>query len=240
MLFLHCRDCSVTVRHLDAEARRDTAWSQEFAVDEFQRAHAGCRLTRYVPTGRAESTLAWHEPLALRRIEVLGEDGPALAIGRRRDIAAELEWSIEPICLEERLAVELDRPAFWNIVDRALRPHHVPTRVLSSWAARIEDYVRRVAPESLVLLHDDPSHPNVSLACLTLTSRVTLESSLQRCELDEESLRMLRATFDDPEFPPLCVSRRLVAEACGRGSRPPQEAPARHRAPLQPMARLAP
>jgi hypothetical protein len=213
VFFLHCRDCDTTVRSLTSATSRTSELASDPAIREFHADHAGCRTTCYFPTGRTESTLPWQEPLAERRIEVHGSEGHAIAVGSRSSLAEPIAWRLEKGAADEELSVALDRDAFFRVLDRALHPHHVPVRTLSTWAAQIEDFVRRVSPDELVVLHDDPSRPNVSYACLTLTSRVALERLLARTPLDDESARRLLASFDAPEFPPLAVTRRLVHAA---------------------------
>ena len=213
MLFLHCSACNATIRSLADVATHTSELASDGLLEEFHRTHARCRTSVYFPTGDSESSLPWHEPLAERRIEVSGSDGHALAIGTRADLDSPLEWHLEPIAVDEELSVELDREAFYRVLDRALFPNHLPLRSLSLWARQIEEYLARVSPADLVVLQDDPRRANVSLACLTLTARVALEAGLSRRDLDDESARRLLATFDDPEFPPLAVTRRLVHSA---------------------------
>lgn len=210
MLFLHCQACNATIRSLADAINSTSELLRDDLLEEFHRTHARCRTSIYFPTGDAESSLPWHEPLAERRIEVSGSDGHALAIGARADLDSPLEWRLEPIAVDEELSVALDREAFFRILDRALFPNHLPVRSLSQWAAQIEEFLARVSPEDLVVLHDDPRQANVSHACLTLTARVSLEAGLSRRGLDDESAHRLLATFEDPEFPPLAVTRRLV------------------------------
>ncbi|HZR80578.1 MAG TPA: hypothetical protein VFD92_05720 [Candidatus Binatia bacterium] len=211
MFFLHCRDCETTVRSIANATSSASELAADPMIREFHESHAGCRTTCYFPTGRAESSLAWHEPLAERRIEVRGSDGHAVAIGSRATLDEPILWRLERADVDEEISVELDRDAFFRVLDRALHPHHVPVRTISAWATQIEDYVQRIPREELVLLQDDPARPNVSHACLTLTSRTALERLLARQGLDDESARRLFSTFEDPEFPPLAVTRRLVA-----------------------------
>lgn len=213
MLFLHCAVCNATVRSLADATSSTSELARDDTIEEFHRAHARCRTSVYFPTGDAESSLPWHEPLAERRIEVSGSDGHALAVGKRSDLDSPLEWRLDPIAVDEELSIALDREAFFRVLDRALFPNHLPVRSLSQWATQIEEFLARVSPADLVVLHDDPRRANVSHACLTLTARVSLEAGLSRRGLDEESTRRLLATFEDPEFPPLAVTRRLVRSA---------------------------
>lgn len=220
MFFLHCNDCDVTVRSIANAVGDASELAADPTIRAFHGLHAHCRTAIFVPTGRVESTLPWHEPLAERRVEVSGSDGPALAIGTRATIDEPLTWRLERTAVDEQVSVELDRNAFFRALDRALHPHHIPGRTLAAWASQVDDFVHRVSLDELVLLDDDPARPNVSHACLTLTSRVSLEAALKRHALDEESKRRLLSTFEDPEFPPLAVTRRLARQSAGTPAAP--------------------
>jgi hypothetical protein len=212
VFFLHCSRCNVTVRSIASAVGDACELAADPTIRAFHGHHAGCRTARYLPTGRSEASLPWHEPLAERRIEVSGDDGPALAIGTRTSIDEPLEWRLEHVTIDEQISVELDRDAFFRVLDRALYPHHLSTRTVAALASRIEEFIHGVSLEDLVVLHDDASRANVSHACLTLTSRVALEAALARHAVDAESFGRLRSTFEDPEFPPLAVTRRLVRQ----------------------------
>jgi len=211
VFFVHCQDCAQTVRSIAAAIATSLDVAIDPVVSTFHVAHARCRLRHFFPTGRAIANGPWHEPMTERRIEVSGGDGLAVAVGTRETLQDELSWRIEPGHIDEELHVQLDHLAFWDCVDRALFPHHIPRRTLAAWATHVDDFVRRVLREDLVLLEDDPAHPSASTACLTLTSRVQLETSVGTFGFDPESERRLLAAFEDPAFPALTVTRRFVS-----------------------------
>jgi hypothetical protein len=213
MFFIHCEDCTKTVRSITGAIASTPEMAIDPVVTAFQLAHARCRMRHYFPTGRAIANGPWHEPLTERRIEISGGEQLAVAVGTRASLHDELTWRIEPGHIEEELNVQLDHLAFWDCVDRALFPHHIPTRALSAWATHVDDFVRRVLREDLILLEDDPARPSACNACLTLTSRVQLETSVGTFGFDAESEQRLLAAFDDPAFPALTVTRRFVSQA---------------------------
>lgn len=146
--------------------------------------------------------------MAVRRLEVRGRDGVAMAVGARRLVDEPLVWRIERHPPEEQTEVELDRALFWAVADRAIYPAHVPRRALDEWAAQIEHYVRSTPASDIVLLDDDPSSGDATFACLTLTSRARLEAALPSFGFDPEIAERLERLFDEELFPPLRVRRR--------------------------------
>jgi len=200
--FIHCEQCGETARIAVAD--------DDQIVARFSGQHDSRRLRFYEPTGRAEASGPWHEPMSTRRLEVRGEDGPAMAIGVRRFLDAPLVWRIERQESEERTEVELDRPLFWAAVDRALYPSHLPGRPLDEWAGQIERFARSADPADIVLLDDDPNAGNATFACLTLTARARLEADLGAFGFDAEIQGRLAALFDQEHFPPLRVRRILM------------------------------
>lgn len=210
MFFLHCDRCDETLRvgmargaEPDAETRID--------LDAFHATHAGCTVRVYEPTGRSTASGPWHEPLVERRIEVRDDDGIALAIGRRSSAEDPLVWRIEDARLEEEVRIGLDEDLFWDCVDRVLYPHRVPQRQVAAWVTHLTNYLRAARPSDVVVLHDDVQRPDCSAACLTPTARAPLEASLGTFGFDAATAECVRSLFDDPEFPPLKVTRRLIA-----------------------------
>lgn len=205
MRFLHCERCGATAR---VEAGPQTASLSE----SFRQEHKACRLETFEPTGRAEASAPWHEPMATRRLEVRGEDGLAMAVGARRLLDEPVLWRIERRETEETTEVELDRALFWATVDRALFPGHLPQRALDEWANQVEHFARSTHPSDIVLLEDDPQSGNATFACLTLTARARLEAGLRLFGFDRQTEEQLAALFDEELFPPLRVRRRLLFE----------------------------
>lgn len=209
MFFLHCPRCSDTLRagifegnSLDAEATID--------LESFHARHAGCPLRLYEPTGRSMVSGPRHEPMAERWFEVRDRDGLAVAIGSRTSIEEPLSWRIEQLAFEEEVDVELDAELFWDSVDRALHRARGAQRQLAAWANRIENFVRALGSSDVVVLYDDVQHPEQSAACLTLTARTPLETSLVGFGFDAATEHSLRALFNDTEFPPLRITRRVA------------------------------
>ncbi|MDG2304721.1 MAG: hypothetical protein P8R42_08705 [Candidatus Binatia bacterium] len=203
MRFIHCEQCRETVRIPLENVEPATA-------DDFRERHASCRLRIYEPTGRAEASGTWQDPMSTRRLEVRGDDGLAMAVAARRLLAEPLVWHIEQQECEEELEVELDRALFWASVDRTLYPSHLPKRTLEEWATQLEHFARSARPEDIVLLEDDPRCGNATFACFTITARARLESGLAAFGFDAETQSRLAALFDQELFPPLRVERRLV------------------------------
>ncbi len=210
MRFIHCQRCGKTAR-VSA-----TGGSDE--VTAFRRAHGACALETFEPTGRGTASTTWNDPMAVRRLEVRGQDGVAVAVGARRLVDEPLVWRIERHASEEQTEVELDRALFWAVVDRAIYPARMPQRALDEWAAQIEHYVRSTPASDIVLLEDDPSTGDATFACLTLTSRARLEAALPGFGFDPEIEERLERLFDEELFPPLRVRRRL--DGAGDGLRP--------------------
>ncbi|HEY8516338.1 MAG TPA: hypothetical protein VIS07_12550 [Candidatus Binatia bacterium] len=207
MFFIHCDHCDETLRAGTIDGR-DPALERDEDLEAFHQAHAGCPLRFFQPTGRGTASGPWHEPMVERWLEVRDRDGLAVAIGSRTSIEEPLRWRIERIPFEEELDVGLDEPLFRDIVTRAVRPHVLSERQLAAWTLHIANFARSLAPEDVVVLFDDVAEPDRSAACMTLTARVPLEASLRAFRFEVPIEERLRGLFDDPEFPPLRVTRR--------------------------------
>jgi hypothetical protein len=218
VFFIHCPRCSDTLRagifdgdSLDAEAAID--------LENFHATHAGCPLRLYEPTGRSMVSGPRHEPMAERWFEVRDREGLAVAIGSRTSIEEPLSWRIEELAFDEEVEVELDAELFWDSVDRALKRARSAQRQLTAWATRIENFVRALGSSDVVILYDDVQRPERSAACLTLTARTPLETSLVGFGFDATTEDRLRALFNDTEFPPLRVTRRISTRRAPRSAR---------------------
>lgn len=213
--FLHCERCGTTARISPASAGDEMA--------AFRRAHETCPVETFEPTGCGTASTTWNDPMAVRRLEVRGAAGLAMAVGARRLLDEPLVWRIERHAPEEQTEIELDRTLFWAVVDRAIYPAHVPLRALDEWAAQIEHYVRSAPASDIVLLEDDPAAGDATFACLTLTSRARLEAALPSFGFDAEIEERLERLFDEELFPPLRVRRRLDApsQAARAAAEPP-------------------
>jgi len=221
VFFLHCDRCNSTLRagaldanDLDAETRTD--------LEAFHANHASCQLRMFAPTGRATANGPWHEPTTERWIEVLDRQGLAVAVGTRTSIDEPICWRIENLAFHEEIEIALDRELFWDGIERALRACQASQRQIASWANRVENYLRTVASSDCVVLYDDTRRPEQSAGCLTLTARTPLEASLRTFGFDAETVERLLALFNDDEFPPLRITRRVTTARCAR--------PAPHRA----------
>jgi hypothetical protein len=217
MVFIQCARCGTTLRTLASSAASLFDLSDP-DLSEFHAAHGDCPLRYFVPTGRSSATGAWHEPLTERRIEVSGSDGLAIAIGTRRSLDESLAWRIEPGALDEEVAFELDREAFWATIDRAFYPHHIPMRSLAACVHQVENFVRAARAADLVLLCDVPGHPDVSRACFTVTARARLEGLLRGFGFEPEIENALAVAFDDAEFPQIVVTRREASRDCSQAA----------------------
>jgi hypothetical protein len=149
--------------------------------------------------------------MTVRRVEVRGDAGIAVAVGRRDRIDDPIVWNLErgPLALEARTV--LDRPLYWLAIDKALYPSHLPVRALEAWATQIENFVGSASPREIILLDDDPARPDSTFACLTLTAKTQLEHTLGQFGFDSGTLEKLVSVFEEPFFPPLRVERRLAA-----------------------------
>jgi hypothetical protein len=154
-----------------------------------------------------------------RWIEVRDRHGLAVAIGSRRSIEEGLAWRIERVALEEEIELTLDRELFWDTVDRALHPHHVPQRQVAAWANRVDNFLRTVSSADCVVLYDDTRRPDQSAGCLTLTARIPLEASLRTFGFDAATGDRLLALFNDIEFPPLRITRKVTTRRTRRAPR---------------------
>lgn len=130
------------------------------------------------------------------------------------DIAA-FHVSVEHVPYLEETEVALDATLFVRDVDAALAPPHPPRRRIAAWMSHVGSCTRSLQPDDVVLLHDEASHPECSAARLTPAARASLEAALPAFGFDETSGDRLRALFEDEEFPPLRVTRRLLT---GRSS----------------------
>jgi hypothetical protein len=157
--------------------------------------------------------------MAERWFEVRDREPVAVAIGTRSSVDEPLTWHIEPLALEEEVDVALDGELFWDTVDRTLERARVSQRQLSAWANRIDNYLRTLRSADFVLLYDDVQHPDRSAACLTLTARTPLETSLVEFGFDVPTEQSLRALFNDAEFPPLRITRRITTRRSARARR---------------------
>ncbi len=218
MFFVHCDRCHRTLRagalegnDVDVESRTD--------LEAFHAEHAACALRLYEPTGRATASGPWHEPTSERWIEVRDRHGLAVAIGTRTSIDDPIAWRIENLAFDEEIEIALDRELFWDDVERALQPHQVPERQIAAWATRVDNYLRTVASSDCVVLYDDTRRPEQSAGCLTLTARTPLEASLQTFGFDGETVERLLGLFNDVEFPPLRITRRVTTSSKARPAR---------------------
>ena len=218
MFFIHCDRCSDTLRAgifegntLDPESTID--------LENFHATHAGCPLRLFEPTGRSVANGPRHEPMTERWFEVRDRDGLAVAIGSRDSIDEPLTWRIEQLAFEESVDVALDTELFWDSLDRALAPAELPQRLLIAWANRIKNFLRTLGSSDFVVLYDDTRHPDQSAACLTLTARTPLETSLVGFGFDAATEDRLRALFNDTEFPPLRITRRITTARARRNAR---------------------
>lgn len=209
MFFVHCDRCQSTLRagtldghETDPESRSD--------LEAFHTAHSSCSLRLFEPTGRARASGPWHEPTTERWIEVRDRHGLAVAVGSRTSIDEPISWRVESVAFEEEIEIALDRELFWDGIDRALRPREVPQRQIAAWSNRVENYLRTVSSSDCVVLYDDTRRPDQSAGCLTLTARTPLEASLRTFGFDSDTAERLLALFDDAEFPPLRITRRMT------------------------------
>lgn len=223
MFFIHCDRCGDTLRAgifegntLDPESSID--------LETFHASHASCPLRLFEPTGRSVASGPRHEPLTERWFEVRDRDGLAVAIGSRTSIDEPLSWRIEQLAFTEDVDIALDKELFWDSVDRALYPAHVPQRLLAAWANRVDNFLHTRGSSDFIVLYDDTHRPDQSAACLTLTARTPLETSLVGFGFDASTEERLRALFNDTEFPPLRITRTITT---GRARRTAPCAPAR-------------
>lgn len=215
MFFIHCDRCDDTLRAGTLEERAPGREPNE-DLEAFHVTHAGCPLRFYEPTGRGTASGPWHEPMVERWLEVRDRDGIAVAIGSRTSIEEPIRWRIERIPFEEDVVVGLDEELFRDTVDRALYPHHVPERQIAAWTLHIASFVRSLGASDVIVLFDDAGNPDRSAACLTLTARMPLETSLRGFGFDGTTQERLRALFDDTEFPPLRVTRKPLRRRASR------------------------
>lgn len=223
MFFIHCDRCESTLRagaldgnDLDTEARTD--------LEVFNASHASCALRLFEPTGRASASGPWHEPTTERWIEVRDRHGLAVAVGSRTSIDEPIRWRIENLAFHEEIEIGLDRELFWDDVERALHACQASQRQIAAWANRVENYLQTVASSDCIVLHDDTRRPEQSAGCLTLTARTPLEASLRTFGFDAETVDRLLALFNDDEFPPLRITRRVTTSRRTRAAR--HDAPA--------------
>jgi len=225
VFFLHCDRCQETFRGgiLDRHAIKH---EPDIDLEAFHAAHGNCSLRMFEPTGRSSANGPWHEPMTERCIEVRDRDGlaVAVAIGSRSSIEDGLAWRIEQMALEEEIEIALDRELYWDIVDRALRPLHIPQRQIAAWANRVDNFLRTVGSTDCVVLYDDTRRPDQSAGSLTLTARTPLEASLRTFGFDAATEERLLALFNDSEFPPLRITRKVFTR---RVQRMPRYAEAR-------------
>lgn len=200
VFFLHCPQSQETIRLLPTDGPEHEA--------EFRRTHDAGVIERWEPTGRSTSTGSWSDPMSTRRIEVQSHRGTGLAVGERTSLDQPLAWRIETPSPGERRGVELDRELFSVVVDKALYPSHLPTHALDEWALQIEHFARSAPRSDIVLLEDDPSRGDRTVACLTLTAQARLEAGLADFGFEPEIEARLALLFDDELFPPLRVERR--------------------------------
>ena len=209
MFFVHCDHCHSTLRagsidanDLDSEASAD--------LETFHTAHADCALRLFEPTGRATASGPWHEPMTERWLEVRDREGLGVAIGSRTSIDEPLTWRIERMGFEEEVEVALDRELFWDAVERTLHPLGVPQRQVSAWANQVDNHLRTLGPADWVILYDDTRCPDQSAGCLTLTARSPLESTMRTFGFAPEVVQRLATLFNDMEFPPVRITRRIA------------------------------
>jgi hypothetical protein len=224
VFFVHCDRCHRTLRagalegnDIDVESRSE--------LEAFHAEHASCSLRLFEPTGRAMASGPWHEPSSERWFEVRDRLGLAVAIGTRTSVEEPIDWRIENLAFDEEIEIALDRELFWDDVERALHPHKVPKRQIAAWANRVDNYLRTVASSDCVVLYDDTRRPEQSAGCLTLTARTPLEASLRTFGFDAEIAEQLLSLFNDVEFPPLRITRRVTTSSKARRTR--HYAPAR-------------
>jgi len=222
VFFVHCDGCHRTFRSgafdgsdLDPEERIDR--------DAFYAAHAGCTLRRFEPTGRAMASGPWHEPMTERWLEVCDRDGLGVAIGSRKSIDEPLSWRIERMVLDEQVDVTLDRELFWDAVERSMQPVPVPQRQVSAWANHVDNHLRTLGPADWVILFDDTRCPDQSAGCLTLTARSPLESGLRSFGFAEDVVHRLASAFNDTEFPPVRITRRITLRPAAPNERRVQD-----------------
>lgn len=209
MFFVHCDRCHSTLRagsldanDLDPEASAD--------LETFHATHADCTLRLFEPTGRAMASGPWHEPMTERWLEVRDRDGLGVAIGSRASIDEPLAWRIERMGFDEEVEVALDRELFWDAVERTLQPLPVPQRQVSAWANHVDNHLRTLGPADWVILYDDTRCPDQSAGCLTLTARSPLESILRTFGFAPEVVQRLGTLFNDMEFPPVRITRKIT------------------------------
>lgn len=218
MFFVHCDRCHSTLRagsldanDLDPEASAD--------LESFHARHAACSLRLFEPTGRAMASGPWHEPMTERWLEVRDRDGLGVAIGSRTSIEEPLTWRIERMGFEEEVEVALDRELFWDAVERALHPLPVPQRQLSAWANHVDNHLRTLGPADWVILYDDTRCPDQSAGCLTLTARSPVESTMRGFGFAPEVVQRLGTLFNDMEFPPVRITRKITMRPTRRAPR---------------------
>jgi len=209
VFFVHCDHCHSTLRagsldanDLDPEASAD--------LETFHAAHSSCTLRLFEPTGRAMASGPWHEPMTERWLEVRDRDGLGVAIGSRTSIEEPLTWRIERMGFEEEVEVALDRELFWDAVERTLHPLAVPQRQVSAWANQVDNHLRTLGPADWVILYDDTRCPDQSAGCLTLTARSPLESTMRTFGFAPEVVQRLGTLFNDMEFPPVRITRKIT------------------------------
>lgn len=209
--FLHCARCGELLRQLPSD---DPDSRQE--VEAFLDRHAACGVELLRATGRSRANGPFHEPLSTRRVEVAGHGGLAVAVGTRTSLEEPLRWCLEPGELDEEVEVELDEEEFWDVVDRALFPHHLPLERLRAWAAHLARIARSAAPEDLLLLFDDPRDPSVSRGGFTPTAAARIEGALGSFGFDPLTEQRLADAFASGPFPPLRIHRRSPGSAARR------------------------
>lgn len=222
MHFVHCERCHRTIRSSTPPHVVEAGADEDLALFELE--HGACGLRVYTPTGRAAASGPWHEPTIERRFEVRDGDVLAVAVGNRQSLEEPLSWRIERVPFDEQVEVSLDAELFWDDVDRALHPHHVPKKQVAEWATHIEKLLRLLTPDEVIVSHDDPHRPDASAAYPRPDARGAIEASLRRFGFDATTDARLRRLLAGAEFPPLRLVRRL---ARGTASEPAESARAR-------------
>jgi hypothetical protein len=218
VFFVHCDRCHSTLRagsldsnDLDPEASAD--------LESFHATHAGCSLRLFEPTGRAMASGPWHEPMTERWLEVRDREGLGVAIGSRRSIDEPLNWRIERMGFEEEVEVTLDRELFWDAVERTVHPLPIPQRQVSAWANHVDNHLRTLGPADWVILFDDTRCPDQSTGCLTLTARSPVESTMRSFGFTPEVVQRIATLFNDMEFPPVRITRKITMRPTRRAAR---------------------
>jgi hypothetical protein len=218
VFFVHCDRCHSTLRagsldsnDLDPEASAD--------LESFHATHAACSLRLFEPTGRAMASGPWHEPMTERWLEVRDRDGLGVAIGSRRSVDEPLNWRIERMGFEEEVEVALDRELFWDAIERTVHPLPMPQRQVSAWANHVDNHLRTLGPADWVILYDDTRCPDQSAGCLTLTARSPVESTMRSFGFPPEVVQRLATLFNDMEFPPIRITRKITMRPTRRAPR---------------------